>query len=125
MKTLVIAVLIIFISGCGPTTIREEGKITYKDGGESYQLKARVDKYRKDNFFSTEIKHEVYLYINGVLAIRGPLHRDGSGHIQGAYKSKTVIMDCMKPSLFVGTQCEIHIDGINIGRVDLRYDFRQ
>lgn len=117
MKILTIAILIIFVSGCGPTIIREEGEITYKDEVESYQLKARVDNYRKDNFFSTEIKHDVYLYINDVLAMRGPLHRDGSGHIQGTYKSKTVIMDCIKPNFFQSTQCEIHMDGVNIGRV--------
>lgn len=120
MKKITAVFVLFLVSGCATSTRYTSEPLQSADSASSgYRLKVQLEKQITPGLFSTEVKNEVYLYVNDVLTVRGPLHRDESGQLQGNYESKPVQLDCIKPGIFRKTQCTVHIDGKNAGSLSL------
>lgn len=118
----VMPLLVLFgLFGCTNTT-QYGGNLTgVRAGDEVYNVRVRLDSQVRSQFIGSDIRNEVYLYVNDILAVRGPLHRDQSGQLQGAYESKIVLLDCLKPGFVSRTQCTVHIDGRDVGTLTLHF----
>jgi hypothetical protein len=110
---------LVILAGC-TNTIQYGGNLTgVRAGEEQYNLRVRMDSQIRSQLIGSDVRNEVYLYVNDILAVRGPLHRDQSGQLQGVYESKIVLLDCLNPGILSRTQCTVHIDGRDVGTLSL------
>lgn len=120
MNILRIAIIASILSGCA-STMRFSSEVDgYSDS--HYRISAKLIKKIDPGFFSSDVKNDVSLYINGDLALKGALHLDESGDLQGTYQSKTIKMSCGKDSIFSPTRCTILLDEKLIGDIRLKYN---
>jgi len=57
--------------------------------------------------------------------VRGPLHKDGSGSLQGSYEGKPVELDCVKPHAFTNIRCDVYISGRKVETLTFKPGARQ
>jgi hypothetical protein len=115
MKKAALALSVMIISGCA-STLKYDSEYNYKsESGSEYKLSGVIEKHMTSGLLTTEVRNSLLLYINDELVIKGPLHRDDSGELQGVYNSKVVNLDCKKPSFFKQVECLVHIDKKRVG----------
>jgi hypothetical protein len=108
---------ILFLSGCAITNHLESTFEKNNHALEGYNIEGSMVQRVNNGLFSQQIAYDLTVYINNERVIKGPLHHDGSGEVQGIYKSKIVVADCGKPNFFSFTECEILVDKQRAGRL--------
>ena len=116
-NTVVLLSSLLMLSGCASTHHYKSDYDRNSRVAEDYNISGSIDKHINPGFFSGEIKNDLVLYINDELVIKGPLHEDESGELQGIYQAKVVTLDCDKPNFFSSTQCVVHLDKKRIGQL--------
>mgnify|MGYP003628306869 CR=1 FL=1 len=120
MKRLAFVFSVLALQGCTTTTTQYAGETSGQGvGSERYDLRIRMDRQMRTGMLAADIRNDLFLYVNEVLAVRGPLHRNESGQLQGMFDGEVVLVDCIKPGIFSYTRCTVHIDGRDIGTLPL------
>lgn len=108
---LLLAGAILGLTGCASNIQYGSGDVQSSVGGDTYTLNLEMDQQIIPGLLVNDIRYDVSLYVNGVRSVRGPLHKDGSGSLQGSYEGKPVELDCVKPHAFTNIRCDVHISG--------------
>ncbi|BDM63744.1 hypothetical protein NFHSH190041_11960 [Shewanella sp. NFH-SH190041] len=114
-KTITLLSSVVLLSSCASAY---NYKVDYGNNTkvlDSYHVSARIEKHYTPGIFSTEVKNDVTLYINDEIVLKGPLHKDESGQLQGIYQDQLVTLECAKPGMFLETRCTIHMGKKRLG----------
>lgn len=108
---LLLAGAILGVTGCASNIQYGSGDVQSSAGGDTYTLNLEMGQQIIPGLLVNDIRYDVSLYVNGVQSVRGPLHKDGSGSLQGSYEGEPVELDCVKPHAFTNIRCDVHISG--------------
>lgn len=110
-RNLLLVGAIFGLTGCASNIQHGSGDVQSSVGGDMYTLNLEMDQQITSGLITSDVRYDVSLYVNGIRSVRGPLHRDGSGSLQGSYEGKPVELDCVKPHAFTNIRCDVHISG--------------
>lgn len=108
------------LAGCTSNIQHGSGDVQSTVAGEMYTLNLEMDQQISPGLLVNDIRYDVSLYVNGIRSVRGPLHKDGSGSLQGSYEGKPVELDCVKPHAFTNIRCDVHISGRKVDTLSFK-----